>query len=375
MTTALAEHIDYLTLPGRNALYRSAIAQVIKPGDTVADLGCGVGVLGLFCLEAGASHVWGIDSSDAAYLARDAMQRAGLDDRYTCLAASTFSTQLPAPVDLIICDHVGYMGFDYGIIRLIRDARQRFLKPGGQMIPQALRLMVAPASSDVCLQKAAQWGDAIVPDQYHWLETLSRNTRYSHNFAADELLGADAVLGEVDLASDDPDFFRFEAQVTITAAGRFDGMAGWFDCQLAGDVRMTNSPLDEASIQRPQAFFPAQESFAVEAGDTIGFSLRFRADDSTISWTITPPGGATPHRLSTFNSTILTPADLVKDQARPLTLNHAGEGRAYVLAQVDGTRSSSEIIAKVISERPDLFPTQQMLRDFVETVLARNCSL
>lgn len=349
MTDTLAEHIEYLTLPGRNALYRKAIAATVEDGDTVADLGCGVGVLGLMCLEAGAAHCWGIDRSAAIHLAGEAMRRAGLAERYTAIPGSTFRTELPEKVDLIICDHVGYMGFDYGIIPMMRDARRRFLKPGGRMIPEALDLMVAAVSSDACRERAEQWRGPLVPDTFYWLDELAHNKRYSHNFLPAELMGPAEHLGHIDLAADEPGFFRFEATLHILRAGRFDGFAGWFDCRLAGEVRMTNSPLDPASIQRAQAFFPARASFAVEAGDTVRVTLRFRADDDVISWTIAPPGGAAVHRLSTFNSTVLAPADLAKDPGRALALSPLGAARAFVLAQVDGTRSHEDIVAKVLA--------------------------
>lgn len=375
MTSALVEHIDYLTLPGRNTLYRRAIGAALAPGDMVADLGSGVGVLGLFCLEAGAAHCWGIDSSEAIHLARESMERAGLAERYTCIADTTFRTELPQRVDLIICDHVGYMGIDYGIIPLMRDARRRFLKPGGKMIPQALDLMVAPVASDACHTKARMWGDDAIPEPYRWLDELSCNVRYRHNFEPVDLLGAAVHLGRVDFAEDEPGLFRFEAVLKVAEAGRFDGFAGWFDCQLAGDIRMTNSPLDPASIQRPQAFFPARESFAVEAGNEVRVSLRFMAENNIIAWSIEPPGGAPVQKLSTFNSTVMTPADLVRDSGQPLVLSRDGEARAFVLAQVDGQRSGEDIIAKVLAERPDLLPSPQAIRDFVKHVLANDCTV
>jgi type I protein arginine methyltransferase len=375
MSEVLAEHIEYLTLPGRNALYRQAIAATLSPGDLVADLGCGVGVLGMFCLEAGAARVWGIDNSDAIHLARDVLAKAGFADRYECISGSTFRTVLPEQVDLIICDHVGFWGFDYGIVQLMRDARRRFLKPGGAMIPQAITLMVAGVSSDGCLAKATGWAQDIVPPQYRWLDDLSRNVRYSYGFSAEELIAAPVTLGQVDFADDSPDLYRFDAVLTATRAGQFDGLAGWFDCQLAGDVRMTNNPLAPESIRRSQAFLPAQASFAVEAGDEIGVSLRFRADDTLIAWNITPPGGARRQQMSTFNSTVLMPADLVKQPGRPLTLSAEGKARAFVLAQVDGVRSGEEIAAQVLAEWPDMLPTPQAVHDFVKTVLAHHCAV
>lgn len=375
MSDALAEHIEYLSLPGRNALYRQAIAAAFKPGGHVADLGCGVGVLGLFCLEAGAGKVWGIDSSDAIHLAREVMTKAGMAGRYECISGSTFRNELPEQVDLIICDHVGFFGFDYGIIGMMRDACRRFLKPGGAMIPQSLDLMVAGVSSDACLAKAAAWAQEIVPPDYRWLDELSRNVRYSHQLSPDDLIAAPVALGHVDLADADTDFYRFAATLTATRAGRFDGIAGWFDCHLAGDVRMTNNPLASDSIQRSQAFLPASESFAVEAGDQIGVSIRFRADDTMISWTIQPPNGAPRQQMSTFKSTVLSPADLVKQPDRALALSSEGKARAFVLAQVDGERTGTDITAKVLAEWPDMLPTEEAIRDFVTSVLAHHCAL
>jgi len=140
-------------------------------------------------------------------------------------------------------------------------------------------------------------------------------------------------------------------------------------------VRMTNNPLAPESIRRSQAFLPAQASFAVEAGDEIGVSLRFRADDTLIAWTITPPGGARRQQMSTFNSTVLMPADLVKQPGRPLVLSDEGKARAFVLAQVDGERSGDEIAARVLAEWPDMLPTEQAVRDFVASVLAHHCAI
>lgn len=374
MSQVLTEHLEYLVLPGRTQLFRAAVAQCLEPGDLVADLGCGVGVLGVLCLEVGAGHVWGIDDSAAIYLARESVKLAGFADNYDCIASSTFRATLPQRVDLIICDHVGFFGFDYGIIGLLRDARRRFLKPGGKMIPQSLDLMIAGVSSDACRGKAEAWSQDIIPPCYRWISSLSHNVRYAHELEPADLICAPVPLGHVDFADDETDFFRFDAVLTAQRAGRFDGIAGWFDCQLAGSIRMTNSPLAPDSIRRAQAFLPAQESFAVEAGDEIGVALRFRAEDNLIAWTIIPPGGAPRQQMSTFNSMILTPADLAGDSGQALALNPTGEARAYVLAQVDGTRTTDEIIARVLSERPGLLPSEGAIRDFIKGVIAHDCA-
>ncbi len=60
---------------------------------------------------------------------------AGFADKAEFFQANSFELTLPERADVVICDHVGYFGFDYGILELLADAKQRFLKPGGIIIP------------------------------------------------------------------------------------------------------------------------------------------------------------------------------------------------------------------------------------------------
>ena len=126
----LDEHLGYVDDAIRLEQFRSAIAQVVHPGGRIADLGCGSGVLGLLCLQAGASHVVAIDSSAMIEVARQTMARAGLADRCTFIHARSHRAMLPEHTDVVICDHVGFFGFDYGIVHTMQDARRNRGVPG-----------------------------------------------------------------------------------------------------------------------------------------------------------------------------------------------------------------------------------------------------
>lgn len=306
MSEILREHLEYLTLKGRNALYRDALQAVVREGAVVADLGCGIGVLGLLALEAGAGKVYGVDHSDAIHLARETMARAGLGDRYECIPGSTFRTDLPEKADVLICDHIGYFGTDYGIVDLIRDARERMLRDGGRIVPDRLELHIAAVSSDDCLAKAEGWRAEDVPDQFRWLDDQAHNARYPHDFAPEELCSDGAPLGGIDLASGDEAILAFTAKLSITRPCRFDGLAGWFSAHLGGDVWMTNSPLDDAAIGRSQAFLPVTEPFAVREGDAIDVKVRAGSDGQLLAWTVTPPQSrGEPQTMSTWASIAL----------------------------------------------------------------------
>ena len=61
MSLELDQHRHFLKDEHRINAFRSAIAEVVRPGDVVVDLGSGTGVLGLLACQAGAGRVYSID--------------------------------------------------------------------------------------------------------------------------------------------------------------------------------------------------------------------------------------------------------------------------------------------------------------------------
>ncbi|MDQ1315297.1 MAG: methyltransferase 25 protein, partial [Pseudomonadota bacterium] len=269
----LDEHLGYVADATRLDRYKTALAKAISADDTVADLGCGSGVLGLLCLRAGAGRVYAVDDSAMIDIARETFKRAGLGDRAACIRGKSSQLELPERVDAVVCDHVGYFGFDYRVVEFLEDARRRFLKPGGTLIPSKIRLQLAAAGSQKCRELANGWLAASIPSEFHWLREYSVNTKHAINLVRDDVLCPPADLGVVDLYADNPEFFSWSAELRIERDGVMDGIAGWFECELADDVWMTNSPLAEEPIHRPQAFLPIGEAVQVKAGDIVKASI------------------------------------------------------------------------------------------------------
>lgn len=374
MSAVLEEHLGYFRLPHRLDLYTQAIKQAVKPGDVVADLGCGFGVLGLLCLKNGASKVYGIDSSGAIEIAREMASKAGLASQYECMSASTFDAELPEKVDVIICDHVGWFGLDYGIVAMMRDGAERFLKPGARIIPERVELSLAGVSSQECVKLLDDWTGPAIPSEFHWLRDYSAHAKHGHSFKPNEIISREELIGGVELDGSANDHLSFSTELLVEKDAVFHGLAGWFTAHLSTDVTMTNSPLSDKSIERLQVFLAAEQPFDVKQGDTVEIALKWRPDDSIMAWTIQPPGDAPKQKMSTWNSTILSASDLACQSGEPASLNDQGKARQYVLSLVDGERTPSEIEAKVLAERPDLRASERAVRDFVKAVLSRDCA-
>lgn len=365
----LDEHLDYVSDTVRMAAFRQAVTTVVKPGDTVVDLGCGTGILGTMCLEAGAARVYAIDSSEMLEVARETFARAGCGEIVHCQRAHSCHAVIPERVDLVICDQVGYFGFDAGIVPAFEDARIRFLKPGGRLLPRRLRLKIAAVDSAASHRPVAGWLSADVPECYRWLAESAANVKYAVELEPNEVVTEEITFGEIDLGGEMPEYFSWRATLSVRRDAWIHGLAGFFECELAEDVWMTNSPLGETRIERPQAFMPIVEPLSVKVGDVIEASVMTRPRDGALAWTLTCPDGR-KLRQSTWTKDWISPEELTRGRPDHVpVLGDHGRARNTVLAYCDGRRNRAEIEAAVLREHPDLLPSAREIADFVARVL------
>ena len=373
MSGVLEEHLGYLSLPHRLDLYRAAVEKIVQPGDHVVDVGCGTAVLGMLCLQAGAGYVHAIDSSVAIEVARETLSRAGHASKADFIRGSSFQVDLPKRVDVVICDHVGYFGFDYGLIGLLADARKRFLKPGGMLIPGRLKLHIAAVESQKGRQLADGWQAPGIPFEFHWVRQNSVNSKHAVNLQREELLTAPSKLCCINLQADQPDFFSWSAYLTLKRDGVLHGLAGWFECELAESVWMTNSPLSDVSIGRPQAFLPIEEVLPVRCGEVLDVTVMARPADHMIAWVVAHPASGRRFSHSTWQGDLLDQARIIRNQPEYVPqVSRTARARSLVLGYCDGQRSVAQVQEEVLRDHPALFPSTEEITRFVTTVLSRD---
>lgn len=373
MSGVFDEHLGYLSTRNRLDIYRKAITQAVRHGDTVVDVGCGTGVLGLFCLEAGASHVFAVDSTDALEIARLTFDKARFNGLVTFIRSSSYQSELPRLADLVVCDHIGYFGFDYGLISVLADARRRFLKPGGTIIPQRLNLQFAAVQSESCQSSVNAWQADGIPQPFHWIKQHSVNSTHPVTLTSDELLSLPADLASIDLNADNPAFFSWNAQVSILRDGTLHGFAGWFDCELAKSIWMTNSPLSDAAIDRSQSFLPLGEPLLVRAGDMMNVTIMARPDDNLIAWNVEHLASGKRFSHSTWQGKLFDRGELARSHPDYVPQpNRSANARNIVLSFCDGQRSVSQVQQAVLRDHPALFPSHDEISRFVSFVLQRD---
>ncbi len=280
------DHHDMLADGVRMGAYREAIAQVVRSGDRVVDLGAGLGILGFLALQAGASHVYAIEKSDSIELARRIAEVNGLSDRVSFFHGNSKDFTLEQPADVLLSETLGSFGVEENTLDFTLDARRRLLVPGGRMLPRGLRLWLAPVSLPSARAKVAFWRSVQGLDFSPAVdELLSRMA--PADVAVEHLMAAPQVFADIDLRTHEELALRNTLLYPVLRPGTLHGVAGWFQVDLAPGVLISTAPNAPATHWR-QAVFPLREPIEVVAGDYLEVTLAIgpegpRSDDTVVS--------------------------------------------------------------------------------------------
>ena len=121
----------------RTGAFRRAIDSVVRPGDIVLDVGAGSGILSVFAARAGAARVYAVERTSAAVLAQELAAANGVAEIVQVIHGDVIDVELPERVDVIVSEWLGGFGIDEGMLVPVIVARDRWLKPGGVMIPRS----------------------------------------------------------------------------------------------------------------------------------------------------------------------------------------------------------------------------------------------
>lgn len=285
--SALTQYKDFhamLSDTVRMSAFKRAIRQKVKPGDVVVDLGAGTGILGFLAIRAGANKVFSIEKSDAIELARAVAAKNGMTDRIVFFDANSKEVCLPVKADVIISETLGSFGVDENTLEFTADARERFLKPGGILIPQALSLHLAPVESTPIHDKIDFWRQIHGIDFTPAREVFGRKLMVE-SIQPHDLLTEPRQFDRIDLYTDTGAFREKKMLFKFERKGAVHGIGGWFDLELTEDIHLSTAPGKPATHWK-QAFFPILERIWVVEGDlmelTLSVSPKSEASDSTM---------------------------------------------------------------------------------------------
>ncbi|KAK0134723.1 Protein arginine N-methyltransferase 6 [Merluccius polli] len=155
----IADHV-------RTNTYRTAI---LRNSDAirdrvVLDVGAGTGVLSVFCAQAGARKVYAVEACSIAEQAVKIVRQNKMDDRIEVIRGAVETVELPERVDVIVSEWMGYALLHESMLNSVLFARDKWLKPGGLMLPCKAELYISPINDLVVEDRLNFW--RTVKDQY-----------------------------------------------------------------------------------------------------------------------------------------------------------------------------------------------------------------
>ncbi|CAH8546257.1 unnamed protein product [Schistosoma rodhaini] len=159
-------HEEMLKDEIRTLTYRSALIhnKHLVRDKVVLDVGCGTAILCLFAIKAGAKHAIGIDCSNIIDRAMEVVRANNMADRITLIKGKVEEVELPPEypkVDIVISEWMGYCLFYESMLNTVIYARDKWLAPGGIIMPDRATLYVCAIEDRQYKDEKINWWDSV----------------------------------------------------------------------------------------------------------------------------------------------------------------------------------------------------------------------
>lgn len=283
--TALDRHWTYVSDTQRLRAFQQALARTVTQDTVVADLGGGTGVLGMLAAGAGARRVYSIERTGLWQTAAQAA-RANVGQRFTPVPGHSLAVQLAQPVDLIVIDQMGPLGFEGHLVTCLADAVTRWLVPDGLVIPSRIETCFAPVTATTVRQHITRWQDPGLMMLDLSSFALLERCRPHHVRAQEITPICRPTTGWAIDTRRCSSIQTLEARMTfsVLTTATLDGLCGWFRATLLDNLTMSNSPLDPERINRSVCVLPLTNPVVVEPGDTLNCRVTADSRRLVLTW-------------------------------------------------------------------------------------------
>lgn len=294
-------HRELIADEVRMRAYRDAIHQTVKPGDVVLDLGCGTGILSFLACQAGAEHVYAIDSGHMADVATFLARHLGLADRVTVFHELSTRVELPRKANVLVTETMGSLAWNEEMLGFILDARRRLLTDNARIVPQSVALHVVPVEwPDVFQKHIAWWNEPRYGFDLSPLRLFASNSLGFVQLDPATSIADEATLMAIEFATNERTLVSGRATYAAARDATLHGFGAWFSTELAPGISF--STREPRATHWAQCLLPLEYPIDVKRGDTIELELetedgkawrwRGRAEASEFdqtTWLAAPP--------------------------------------------------------------------------------------
>lgn len=273
-------HVSYhkwmLQDEARMAALEAMVAELVQPGDVVADVGTGTGILALLAVRAGAARVHAIDASPIVRIVRQIARDNDVEDRIVCHEADASTLQLPEPVDVVFSECLGNFAFGDAMFRTLQSFADRNLAPGGRRGPTQVRLYLQPADARLFWDPRRFWEASVHGFDLSAFLPAILNRMYVVDVVSSFCWDEPALALSFDPYARE-DAYALEAGWPIPEGKLVTGLCGWFEVDWSPGAPMGSGP-DDPATHWMQVVFPIPPRTA-NAGDRLQVTVHITFDD------------------------------------------------------------------------------------------------
>lgn len=255
-------HMAMLSDQRRLDRFKRAIAQTVKPGDVVLDLGTGTGILAYLAAKQGAGLVYAVETIEAmSEIAERNFRHSPDSDRLKLIRRDAEqlnagnATDIPEPVDVITCEMLNNWLIGEPQVPVMNQVlKSNLLKPGGSVVPRR----VVNVATLVRVQ--VEFCGSYVPVAHYETDDVPPAG----------VLSESCLVNTIDLTIPNELQIKVEGQLRAVAAGEANAIRLDSYAELA----------DGISVGRTRSLFgsdlvPLEEPIRVQIGGVVRFGLEY----------------------------------------------------------------------------------------------------
>ncbi len=278
-------YVNLLAFNNRIEAFQRGIAEAVRPGDRVLDVGTGLGTFAFFAVRSGAERVVAVDADPVLHLAETVAMANGLTEKVDFVRGSAPSVPAPGEFDVIIFEDFPTSLLDQRTFAMLRRLQDEHLSAGGRMVPSAARLCLAPVHSPPSRAETFPLDDeGYTRFGLDWsalrpllVNVPRRVTLSSACLRGEAACGPRLPLLPLPKASD----LRVEGSWDAAEAGTVDGLAIWFELEVHEDGWISNAPRENAEPWG-QVLLPVDPPLEIAAAQTVQAAVwREELDDGS----------------------------------------------------------------------------------------------
>jgi len=350
----------------RMEAYTDAIKKTVNNKTVVLDLGAGTGIFSFIASKLGAKKVYAIEPNSSINVGIQTANSNGNIDKIEFIKKPSKDVILNNKVDLIISDLRGILPLFGKNIETIIDARKRFLKPNGILIPQSDHIFAGIINTPgIYGNLVDKWDKNIYKINFHEGKRICLNDFYQYSDKKFNLLSERRIWQIIDYRKVRKSNFSNNIRLKTVNNGTAHGILVWFDSILVSGVKLLNNPDVKGSKLYGRAFFPFLKPVKCNIGDkfVIELSANFVNGDYIWRWNTKyykkySKNPAESFSQSTIYSTPISPEILLKKTGNYKTeLNKLGAIDLEILNMISNKKNINFIAKYLLKNHPDKFKT------------------